>query len=343
MIQNTYSIVFIAVAAFFTLSPAASYAATSENYILDSASIGTLGSMEATSTNYRSDSTGYPVFYRGESIVEEDDEESAGESREGSRLVIEPRDTKSHLYTSQNPLILKDFQSGTLARSLENPPEFVTLYISPFATGNDPNATTEYRITRRAMDFQNIPQGIDADSILGGNVYVVSAHKDGTPITTLQRFLTLIIQNPGIKASADTQVVYFLHPAYKAWIKMPHPAFINGAVIFQTPYVTEFMVVQTNFAAAPDIVRTSETPDVPNETIQNDIRDTESKTIQNEMSELPNLPPIVENVEKKIDRTPQSFIEFVREQYIAYFVPLLLGLFTFLSIVLLVIRKNAVK
>ncbi len=321
------------------------HAASSENFILDSAVIGQAGTIQASSTNFRTDNNARPTFYQGETIETSGGEDENGEST-GSRVRITPRDIDFHVYATTDPLLLKDFQSGTLVVEHQNLNEFVTLYISPYATvrpNTKPESATVYHNTLVLPGFADLPNGITVADSIGGHLYEVTAERDGETFTTLRKFLTLIIQNPElVDTTPGAYSVYYLHPVYKVWVKMPHPAFIPGAVIFQTPYATRYFVVKNSVPkeeSAPEIIRTSATPiDISNEIIRDDIRTTESQTTQNEMDESDGA--YASGIQEEIPLTgTQSFMHFLREKYSQYFLPVIVGFMVFLGLILFISRR----
>lgn len=293
-------------------APLLASAATSESYILDSAIIGPVGTHAATSTNYQTDNTGFPVFYEGETIA--DDEESEDGGGGGRRFAIMPSALDSYIYTETNPLILRDFQSGTLALTFV-PTAYASLYVPPHTFG--PNETV-YHLERRAGDAAELPAGISPAHLIDGYVYTVSAESDLSPVTTLDRFITLIIENDALGAIKDTESVYYYHPNFHAWIKLAHAVFTDDAVIFQTPYATKYMLVRGDAATAPPILRTDETPAVTDEEIRDSVREDESNAVETEIKG-PTVPQPEAIPEYRAEPIMPSLLDIARAWYQRYF------------------------
>jgi len=272
-------------------------APASESYILDSISIGRLGTNQSTSTSYQTDSFGSLFFFQGESIVTIDDDDTDVQRGSGSRITVQPLETRSHIYTEVSPLVLKNMQSGTLYQSFTEAPHITeaTLYISPYAAAEKESSTLHTTYTLERYTLNDAEKGIFGANVLSDVRYKVAGETEGRPITLLRKFLTLIIRDDALRdVEKNTYTVYYLHPTFHTWVRMPHPAFIEGAVIFQTPYVTHYLILKGEGLSS--LIQTEKTPtDISLEEIQKHIdADTEHVTqteIQERGMALPTIEP----------------------------------------------------
>lgn len=295
-------------------------AATSESYQIDSAAIGSFGTIEASSESYQ---TGTFLFGEEEAAV--------GGSGDSSGGGVSSSKSDSHKYTETGPLVLKDSESGTLAQELSDPQESITLHILSYASAQKsaPAGSTRYTLERiRPHELLPAPD-VPETSILGA--YEASAARNGEDIKVLRKLLTIILEGPAFMgAHAETHAVYYLHPDYKAWIKLGNTAFANDdTLIFQTPFVTQYLVARADISGkeAPAIIRTPETP--PSAT-DNEIADaasaSESRAIEAEIVDQGRdaEAPLEEDIQAT--SVPESFIDFLRDEYSSYLLPGLIAL-----------------
>ena len=306
--------------AYFSMVSLSYAASSSQNYILDSATIGQIGTIEGTSTSYSTDHTSYLSFQEGESVlVTSTSSNDTGGG--GGHVTIKPLDIRSHIYSETPPLTLKTNQSGTLFRKFL--PIFTTLYVSPYATtpkdhsGPDTSYTLE-RYLVSDSDINGTP--FNHKDIASNTLYRVTATQSNpsNSIYILRKFLTLIIEDPTLSLAGPTFDVFYFHPVFRVWVKMPHPVFTGNSVIFQTPYVTDYMMVRQT-KDFPLIVHTSTTgTSIKDVDVQNDIHIQTSLAIQNQISEglkskVPQATqePIAKPELSSVPRPPETFLSFI--------------------------------
>lgn len=234
-------------------------APASENYVLDSLIIGVHGSTNASSSNFSTgEHPGSVLIYEGSIATSSTSTDTGGSGSGGGgggRLQRQPSSSDDetgaypHIICRNAPLTLRVPQSGTCTHDFLYPAGSVTLNIPrySFHAHTEPhNSTTSatFTLSRSPIPEALQPKNTDANLIFEDTVIVLSAeHAHDEPLTTLTQYLTLTLEYKEYTKD-EYLAVYYLHEDHDAWILLERAIIAEDGIIFQTPYITSFLVMK---------------------------------------------------------------------------------------------------
>lgn len=344
-----------------TFIHSASAASQSENYVLDSAVVGGLGTnYAATSSTYQTSGGGYSIlYYNGPTSTSGgggggeggggggNPDEHSGITYGSLRHTVLQPNNPDFVYSEGGPLVLTQFLSGLLIKQFDTPQEFLTLYVPKFtnAQANDAiERTAAYSLSR--IDYQQNPasdQNRDTNDLIapvGNTAYTLSVTSGNRSIQFLRKLITLVLESPKLTGATDTSTaIYVFHPTHKAWVRVSDVVFQNNAAVFMTPYASMFAVVELGTPAqietpqrptkqvtlAPDVIRTPQTPATTTDTeIKTSVQNDRAHAAQTEIEE-PSSPSPAEAPIVTSHSLIEGMTDFAINVIGEYFIPIAAG------------------
>ncbi len=288
---------------------------TSENYVLDRAMLGPVSTPDATSTSYRTDAGGAPVFYQDEESVATSGESTGRGGGSGGRRAVPLPD---HVYANESPLILREGQSGTLFQHFSPSNTYGTLYVPvlsiPLYNKGD---TISFSVFREPFPLsqKNI---FGNESIFENSLYRITALNAGLPVSRLDRYLTFIIENSASSFAGRSLAAYYFHPTLFVWIQIPQIVVREHSVLIQASYATDYVLIE-NPKELPPLLRTENTKNVPDEVILREIEG-EVKEIQEQETQRQEARTQAEDKYNSVaPGESSSFIAFFLEKILKIF------------------------